>query len=274
MKKLLNNASFGKTIENVRKRQDIKLVNKWEGRYGAEAWISKPNFHSCTIFNKNLAAIELEKLKILMDKPIYAGMCILDMSKIVLYEFHYDFIKTKLGSSCKLLYTDTDSLIYEIKHPNVYDIIKENIDRFDTSNYSPDNPYGLPLVNKKIPILMKDERAGKIITKMCGLRSKMYSLQVEHEDFVSKAKGVKKNVIKQTINSSHYDDCLMNNNLIYREQCMIRSRFHRLYTEKCNKLALSPLDDKRCLIKNSTDTLPWGHKDAIYPLDSDELRHQ
>lgn len=263
--KLLNNATFGKTMEDVKKHKEVYLVSKWEGRYGAEALIARPNFQSCSIFNKNLVAIELEKVKVKMDKPIYAGMSILDISKVVLYEFHYDFAKKQFGSDCKLQYTDTDSLIYEIKHPDVYQIMKQNIARFDTSDYAPENPYGLPLVNKKIPGLMKDECNGKIVTKFYGLRSKMYCLQVEHEDYVKKAKGVKSNVIKNSITSRHYHDCLMNSSVIYREQCMIRSLFHKMYTIKCNKLALSPFDDKRYLIPNSTDTLPWGHKDAIPP---------
>lgn len=261
--KLMNNAVFGKTMENVRKRQDIKLRSKWGGRYGVEALITKPNFHSCTIFNPNLVAIQLDKLQILMDKPIYVGMCILDIAKTVLYEFHYEFMKKNLGSDCKLLYTDTDSLIYEIKNVDAYEIIKENINRFDTSDYPPNNRFGIPLVNKKKTGLMKDECNGEIITCMWGLRSKMYCLQVNYKDFIKRAKGVKSNVIKTTINSSHFDDCLINSILVYRNQCMIRPRFHKLYTDQSNKLALNPFDDKRYLLKNSTDTLPWGHKDII-----------
>ena len=146
--------------------------------------------------------------------------------------------------------------------------MKQNLERFDTSDYPPNNPYGIPLVNKKVPGLMKDEANGRIITAMWGLRSKMYCLQVENEDWVKKAKGVKSNVVRNTITSRHFNDCLMNSNVIYREQCMIRSHYHKLYTVKCNKLALSPFDDKRYLIKNSTDTLPWGHKNAMLPEQS------
>ena len=236
-------------------------VNKWEGRYGAEALISKPNFHACTIFNKNLVAIELQKLEVVMDKTIYIGLCVLDISKTVLYEFHYDFALKKFGSDCKLLYTDTDSLIYEIKGQDVYQIMKDNIERFDTSDYHPDNMYELPLVNKKIPGLMKDECNGKIVTEFIGLRSKMYCLQVENQDYVKKAKGVKSEVIKRTIDSGHFRDCLFNSNQIYRDQCKISSKYHKMYTEKFNKLALSSYDDKRFLLNKSTDTLPWGHKD-------------
>lgn len=265
--KLMNNSVYGKTMESVKNRKDVRLITKWDGRFGAEALISKPNFHACSIFNEDLIAVEMDKLQIYMNKPIYIGLCVLDISKTVLYEFHYEFAKKQLDAEYKLLYVDTDSLLYEIKCEDAYDIMKKNIHRFDTSDYPPENPYQMPLVNKKKPGLMKDECNGRIITKMIGLRSKMYTLQVENEDFIKKIKGIKSSVVKSTITSSHFEDCLFNSNLIRRDQCTIRSRYHKLYTEKSNKLALSPYDDKRYLIKNSTDTLPWGHKDAILPID-------
>lgn len=157
------------------------------------------------------------------------------------------------------LYTETDSLIYEVKGVDVYEVMKQNLDRFDTSDYPPDNFFGLPLVNRKIPGLMKDECNGESITNFRGIRSITYCIRVVHKDFAKKAKGTKKNVVKNTITFSHYDDCLKNFASVHRDQCVIRSRFHKLYTEKSNKLVLSPHDDKRFLIKNSTDTLPWGH---------------
>ena len=261
--KLMNNAVYGKTMENVKKRLDVKLISKWDGRYGAEALISKPNFHACTIFNENLIAIEMEKLKVCMNKPIYIGLCVLDISKIVLYEFHYNFAKKQTNSEYKLLYVDTDSLLYEIKGENVYETMKKNIHRFDTSDYPENNCYEIPRVNKKKTGIMKDECSGRVLTKMIGLRSKSYTLTFENEDFVTKSKGVKSSVLKNTINSDHYEDCLLNSTLIYRDQCNIVSKLHKLYTTKTNKLALSPHDDKRFLIKNSTDTLPWGHKNSV-----------
>ncbi|KYN14580.1 hypothetical protein ALC57_13214, partial [Trachymyrmex cornetzi] len=112
--KLLNNAVFGKTMENVRERVDVKLLTKWEGRYGAEAMIAKQNFHSRSVFLENLVAIELRKLEVKFDKPIYVGMCILDISKTCLYEFHHEYMAPVFREKCKIMYTDTDSLIWYI----------------------------------------------------------------------------------------------------------------------------------------------------------------
>ncbi|XP_024868174.1 uncharacterized protein LOC112452288, partial [Temnothorax curvispinosus] len=112
--KLMNNAVFGKTMENVQNHVDVKLVTKWEDRYCAEAMIARPNFHSRSVFSENLVAIELRKLEVKFDKPIYVGMCILDLSKVCLYEFHHEYMSPLYRDSCRIMYTDTDSLIYHI----------------------------------------------------------------------------------------------------------------------------------------------------------------
>lgn len=257
--KLMNNSVYGKTMENVRKRVDVKLIKQWEGRFGAEAYISKPTFKSCSIFSKDLVAIELKKTQVIINKPIYIGLCVLDLSKILLYDFHYQYMQKKFAKNCKLLYTDTDSLIYEIICNDIYDHIKEDLSRFDTSDYPKNNIYNIPLVNKKKLGLMKDECNGKIVTEFAGLRSKMYSVRVEDEDRIKKAKGLKSNVIKNTITFDHFKDCLFNKKEITREQKKICSKFHKVYTEKENKIALSPFDNKRYLRENSTDTYAWGH---------------
>ncbi|XP_023314539.1 uncharacterized protein LOC111693627 [Trichogramma pretiosum] len=263
--KLCNNAIFGKTMENVRKRIDVKLVSSWDGRYEAEAQISKPNFHSRAIFDENLVAIQLSKTTVTIDKPVYVGFSILDISKTQLYRFHYDFMRDRFGSNCKVLYTDTDSLVYEIRGQNVYEVMKhkDNINEFDTFDYEKDNPFGMPLLreNSKKIGLMKDELCGKILRRFCGLRSKMYSVDIQNGGVIKKIKGIKSSVVKNTITFDDYLQCLRENTIISREQHNIRSRLHVLRSEKEKKIALSPHDDKRYLVPGTFDTLPWGHKD-------------
>ncbi|XP_066590761.1 uncharacterized protein [Prorops nasuta] len=168
--KLMNNAVFGKTIENVRKRCNVHIRNNWGGRYGVRSLVSKPNFYRILIFDEDLVAIQMKKLNIIIDKPIFIGMCVLDLCKVCLYSFHYDVILPKFKLDVKLLYTDTDSLIYEFKCENIYDFIREKIDYFDTSDYPINNKYNIPLVNKKVIGLMKDECNGNLMSEFVGLR--------------------------------------------------------------------------------------------------------
>ncbi|XP_036138928.1 uncharacterized protein LOC118644448 [Monomorium pharaonis] len=257
--KLMNNAIFGKTIENVRNHVDVKLVTKWEGRYGAEAMIAKPNFHSRSIFAKNLIAIELKKLEVKFYKPIYVGMCILDISKTCLYEFHHEYMLPFYRDKCRVMYTDTDSLIYHIECEDVYQNMKRDIHRFDTSDYGVNNAYNMPLENKKVPGLMKDENNGAIMTEFVGLRAKMYALRVDGKEDTKKIKGVKSNVVARTITFDDYTRCLRDEIEMTRQQTCVRSKLHEVYTISETKIALSPYDDKRYIVPNSTDTLPWGH---------------
>uniref|UniRef100_A0A6P7GNF2 Uncharacterized protein LOC114340200 isoform X1 n=1 Tax=Diabrotica virgifera virgifera TaxID=50390 RepID=A0A6P7GNF2_DIAVI len=167
--KLKVNSIYGKTMENIRKHRIVKLTRQWEGRYGAKNLIACPKFHSRTIFDTDLMAIEMKKTEILFNKPLYIGMSILDISKTCMYEFYYNYMLPKLGMNCKIMYTD-----------NLYkEIVCTDIHRFDTSSYAPNNRYNIPLCNKKIPGLMKDETSGTIITHFVDLRSKMYSYKCE-----------------------------------------------------------------------------------------------
>ena len=168
-------------------------------------------------------------------------------------------MKKTIGKNCKLLYTDTDSLIYEIRNVNIYENMKADIDKFDTSDYAEENPFGMPLKNKKVIGIMKDECNGHIMTEFIGLRSKMYSVLIKSQNPIKKAKGVKGSVVKTKITFEDYRNCLFNQSTIRCQQCNIRSRDHIVRTEKMNKIALSPYDDKRYLLPNETDTLPWGH---------------
>lgn len=270
--KLMNNAVYGKTMENVRNHRIVKLARRWEGRYGARNLIASPNFQSRSIFSENLIAIELKKTQCEFSKPIYIGMSILDISKVCLYDFHYDFMLKNFGSeNCEVQYGDTDSLIYSITNIDPYeDIIKKHIHRFDTSNYPPDNRWNIPLVNKKVPGLMKDELNGKILEYFVGLRSKQYTYKCDGEDDGNKrAKGIKRNVVRKQIHFNDYLKCLENftadktDCILYRTQRCIQSKLHNVYSIEQTKIALNPYDDKRYLVPKTHKTLPWGHYSII-----------
>ena len=169
--KLMNNAVFGKTMENIRKHRNIKLVAS-RGRYLKT--VMKSNFKSGILFGENLMGCEMGKIKVVMNRPVYLGQAILDLSKIVMYEFHYDYMVPKYGENLTLCYMDTDSLVYHIKTMDFYTDIADDVPtRFDTSGYcSRPLPIGL---NKKVIGLMKDELGGAIMTEFIALRPKLYS---------------------------------------------------------------------------------------------------
>ncbi|XP_076665104.1 uncharacterized protein LOC143367321 [Andrena cerasifolii] len=223
--------------------------------------IAKPNFHSRSVFSENLIAVELRKLEVKFNKPIYVDMCILDISKICLYEFRHEYTSPLHAQICKILYTDTDSLICHIQCEDIYETMKHNIDRFTDNTYTPvTRKYcNMPRLNKKIPRLMKDENNGAIMTEIVGLRAKMYALRVDGKKDTKKAKGVKTNVIARTITFDDYAQCLQKEIEMVRRQSCIRSKLHNVYTILKSKIAQSPYDNKRYIIPDSVDTLPWGH---------------
>ena len=167
--KLMNNAAFGKTMENVKKHRDIKLVTTDKRR---NLLVSRPNCHTTKWFSENLLAIEMKKTKVKMNKPIYLGLSILAISKTLMYEFWCDYMKPKYNDNVKLCYMDTDSFIMHIKTKDFNKHIASDVKkRFDTSNYEVNRP--LPTgKNKKQIRLMKDELGGKTMTKFVALRPK------------------------------------------------------------------------------------------------------
>ena len=185
-------------MENIKNRVDIKLVNNKEK---TEKLIAKPNFNHCNIFAENLVSIHMKKTKLVFNKPVYLGMCILDSSKTLMYDFHYNYIKRKYGDKAKLLFTDTDSLMYEIQTEDFYKDISEDVkDRFDTSDYPPDHPSGIPSgFNKKVLGMFKDEVRGEVIDEFVGLRSKLYSYKMFEGEESKKAKELKHRWLKRVL---------------------------------------------------------------------------
>ena len=204
--KLMNNSVFGKTMENIRRHRDIKLVNNKEDYLKQ---VMKPNFKGGVLKGADLMSCEMGKVKVKMNKPVFLGQAILDLSKTIMYEFHYDYMKQKYNeNNLKLLYMDTDSLVYDIKTEDFYKDIAEDVEtRFDTSGYEPDRPLSIGK-NKKVIGLMKDELGGKIMKEFISLRPKMYSYRVEISE-PKKCKGIKKCVVKKTISFEDYKRCLL-----------------------------------------------------------------
>ena len=170
--KLINNAVFGKTMENVRKHRDTKLATT---NKKISILVSEPNSHTTKWFSEGLILKEMKKIKVKMNNPVYLGFSILEISKTLMYEFWYDYVKPKYHQNGKLCYVDTESFIIHTKTEDVYEDIADDVEkRFDTSNYEVNRP--LPRgKNKKVIELMKDKLGGKIMTKFVGLRQKIYS---------------------------------------------------------------------------------------------------
>lgn len=198
----------------------------------------------------------MHRLKVHFSKPIYAGFTILDISKIVTYDFHYNYIKANFGNRAKLLYTDADSLLYELQVPDLHQCMKKDITKFDTSDYPPNNVYNMPLCKKKMLGLMKDECCGKIVSEFIGLWVKLYTFKIFGDNREKKkAKGVKGSTLK-TINFEDYRDSLNSHKNLKKPQFLIQSKKHQVYTIQQNKIALSKMDDKRQLLSGTTDTRP------------------
>ncbi|XP_065654917.1 uncharacterized protein LOC136081522 [Hydra vulgaris] len=232
--KLMNNSVFGKTMENIENRVDVRLITN---RDEAVKLASRPNYESRTIFDENLIAIHMKRTKLMYNKPIYLGMCILELSKTLMYEFHYDYIKNKYADRAKLLFTDTDSLAYKIKTEDFYADIFEDIEiKFDTN-----------------------EVGGALIEEFVGLRSKLYSYKVLGKENEKKCKGIKKNIVKKYIRHKDYKHCLLNKVDQVREMNVIRSHSHEVYTKEINKIALSADDDKKVILEDGIHTLAYGH---------------
>ncbi|XP_057299291.1 uncharacterized protein LOC130629930 [Hydractinia symbiolongicarpus] len=241
----MNLSVSGKTMENIRNHRNIKLVTN-EAAY--TKLTMQPNFKSGTCFSKNLMGIEMGRTGIKMNKPIYIGQAILDMSKTVIYKLYYNYVQPNYGSKIQLCYIDTDSFIYHIRTKDFYRDFSDDVEtRFDTSAYSKDDNRPLPIgKNKKVVGLMKDELGGKKMTSFITLRPKAYAYKALKKDGGDrKAKGVKRAVTKKCITFEDYEQCLNEGIDINKTWRCINNKGHNLYTQEVNKIALNAADDKK-----------------------------
>ena len=253
--KLMNNSIFGKTMENLRKRVNVKLVTNEKK---LDKLTAKRTFISSKIFNKNLMAVNCIKETLTLNKPAYVGMCILEISKTLMYEFHYNYVKEKYGDKAKLLFTDTDSLTYEIEAEDVYRDFWNDREMFDNSDYPKSSKYH-DTTNEKVIGKFKDEACGIPIDEFIGLKSKMYSYIMENEKGSNAAKGIKKNIIENSIRHKDYKDTLFNERQMRHKMNTIRSKMHEIGSYEINKISLSCFDDKRYIHDSGISSYAYGH---------------
>ena len=250
--KLMVNCVYGKTMEDLRKRVNVKLVNN---RRDYVKCVSRPTFVSQKILSRNLVAIHKVKPVLLLNKPIYLGFCVLELSKLLMYDFHDNCFK--MNYDAKLLFTDTDSLVYEIRGADVYEKIYADRDLFDLSNYSKKSKFNVGC-NKKVIGKMKDEMVGRMVSEFVGLKSKMYSLITVDDEEETRAKGV-----NRKLRYSDFFDALFDKKIVRHIMKRIQAKHHRLGTYDVCKVSLSCFDDKRYVLGDGIDTLAYFHKDIM-----------
>jgi hypothetical protein len=255
--KLMNNAVFGKTMENLRKRIRVDLVrSSEEGKM--RRLIADPAFQSHILFDGDLVAIHSLKSRLKLNRPVYVGQAVLDLSKHLMYDFWYNKIKAQYGEKAQLCYTDTDSLLFEVETPDAYADMKEDSCLYDFSDY-PKEHTCYSDTNKKVPGIFKDECNGRPVAEFVGLRPKMYSILLADGDNVKKAKGVQRVVVKKDLRHDLYKQCLDEHKEMRHTQVVIRSTGHQIGVYKQVKTSLSPLDTKKWISPDGITTRAYGH---------------
>ncbi|CAP33968.1 Protein CBG15878, partial [Caenorhabditis briggsae] len=220
------------------------------------------NFKQRHIVNNNLILVEMTQKSIKLDKPIYVGMSILDLSKYLMYEFHYDVMLPKYSSNLRLCYQDTDSYIYEIKTDDVYEDMQSMKEHFDFSDYPTDNKL-YSIENKKVIGKFKDELNGKIMTEIVAFRPKQYAFKIDDGSEQKKNKGIKKSVVKKEMTFNDYKNCLENRTIERKQQTLISSSKHEISSVRQNKVVLNNIigkdkETKRYFVDN-INSLAFGH---------------
>ena len=249
--KLLNNAAYGKTMENMRKRMKVRVTTT-EKDYIKYA--SRTTFINHKIYDKDFVVIHEEKELLTLNKPIYAGCTVLELSKLAMYEFFYDFLQKK-SRNIELLYMNTDSFIIEITDENFDEIMYECKEYFDLSNLRKDCKYYCGN-NKKVPGKMKDEYGGTPIVEFILPKPKSYTL-IDGDNYEKS----RHKSHSPSFKSSKFKDVVNNKKVIRHPMKKITSKKHKIYTQESNKISLSCFDDKRYIKDDGIHTLAHGHKD-------------
>ncbi|XP_022163064.1 uncharacterized protein LOC111028643 [Myzus persicae] len=246
-------------MESMRKRIQMELVSN-DRRL--QKLINKSTFKHSTSYTENLNAVSLENKIIEFNKPIYIGFSVLDISKTLMYDYHYNVMKKHYRDNIKLMYTDTDSLVYHINTKDFYRNLAINpnlLDRMDTSDLPTDHPCHIA-ERKKIPGLFSDETKGAIMSVFCALRAKSYSFILGGKEKI-KAKGIRKHVVDNHMTFADHKKCLFGEAgvVAYKNNVSIRSFKHQLMTIKTIKLTYNSFDDKRVILEDKIHTLAYGH---------------
>jgi len=265
MLKLMNNAIFGKTCENVEGRLNVLLVT--DGAKIAQ-YAAKPNFIDMQLIGENLVAVHMRVTSVLYNKPLAVGVAVLDISKTFMYDFHYSFVQRRYGDKATLLFTDTDSLTYCIETADVYADMLEDLGRFDTSDYPRDHKC-FSEVNKKVVLKMKDESNGVPIRAFVGLRAKMYCFLTADEKAEATAKGIARSEIAR-LKWSQYEAALFEGRRHEVSFSAIRSSDHEVATLRLRKTGLCAYDDKRYVV-DGVRTLAHGHWRADEATNNNDL---
>jgi len=253
--------NFGKTMESVRKRFKLELIKdpKTMKKYS-----NSLEWDGHTNYGDGLFGVKRRAKEVKLNKPIYVGFAILELSKLHMLQFHYDYMKPKYGDKCRVLFSDTDSMSYHVFCDDLYIDMKQDSHLFDLSNYPKDHFMYDP-VNKKIPLLMKEETAGKYIKEFVGLKAKMYSfllycLILNMYSVKKTGKGIPKKALKKQVNHKDYRKALFEPDWThYVEFNTIRSKNHELANYHQKKKGLNSYDDKSYLLSGGISQLRHNH---------------
>ena len=272
----MNNSVFGKMQENLRRRVNVDLItdaNTLCKRF------AKPSFSQGIPITDCLTVVQCKVQKITLDRPIYAGYTVLELSKLHIYNFHYNHMKVKYphADQLRLLFTDTDSLAYTVRTNNIYrDMVVDAATKYDFSEYPLDHPL-YNTSNRKALGFFKDQLNSVPICEFVGLRPKCYAFLctgkvdrnvVQHERSMEKkkAKCVKRKVKDDHLHFSHYLDALHSFQTFVYRQNLILSTAHSVRTVHQRKVGLTAFDTKRWLCEDTIHTCLHGHKDTVADL--------